>query len=214
MPNPFHIAFPVNDIDAAREFYGTVLECPEGRSSENWIDFDLYGHQIVAHYKPPTGDSDSAAHHNPVDGHDVPVPQFRSRARLGSVAAAGGQAAIAQRRIRDRTVHSIRRRTRRTRDDVLSRPSRQRSGIQSVQRYVAVVRNVELRNRDSEYKPEAPERKRVCIHGHSLSRPACGALPTPSDRTSDQPLASVVATGQRFLRCATNQLRYAQRQFR
>jgi len=76
MPNPFHIAFPVDDIAAAREFYGTVLGCPEGRSSENWIDFDLYGHQIVAHYKPPAGDSGKTEHHNPVDGHDVPVPHF------------------------------------------------------------------------------------------------------------------------------------------
>ena len=73
---PFHIAFPVHDIAAAREFYGSVLGCPEGRSSDHWIDFDLFGHQIVAHYKPP-GDAVSApVHHNPVDGHDVPVPHF------------------------------------------------------------------------------------------------------------------------------------------
>ncbi len=71
---PFHIAFPVDDLDAARRFYGTILGCPEGRSSEQWIDFDLFGHQIVAHLKP--GRPDSATHHNPVDGHDVPVPHF------------------------------------------------------------------------------------------------------------------------------------------
>ena len=47
--NLFHLAFPVNDLDAAREFYGGLLGCPEGRSSDAWIDFDLYGHQIVAH---------------------------------------------------------------------------------------------------------------------------------------------------------------------
>jgi len=70
---PFHIAFPVNDLAAARHFYGTVLGCPEGRSSDTWIDFDFYGHQIVAHMKPGTGER---AHHNPVDGHDVPVPHF------------------------------------------------------------------------------------------------------------------------------------------
>ena len=49
---PFHIAFPVDDLDAARTFYGTTLGCPEGRSSAQWIDFDLFGHQIVAHLKP------------------------------------------------------------------------------------------------------------------------------------------------------------------
>ncbi len=72
---PFHLAFPVNDLAAARHFYGTVLGCPEGRSCEQWIDFDLFGHQIVAHLKegvsatPPVGS-------NAVDGHDVPIPHF------------------------------------------------------------------------------------------------------------------------------------------
>ena len=75
MPNPFHIAFPVDDLPAAREFYGGLLQCPEGRSSDTWIDFDLYGHQIVAHYKPPA-EFGNETHHNPVDGHDVPVPHF------------------------------------------------------------------------------------------------------------------------------------------
>ena len=73
---PFHIAFPVHDVEEARAFYGGVLGCPEGRSSEDWIDFDLFGHQIVAHYKPPAETNADAAHHNPVDGHDVPVPHF------------------------------------------------------------------------------------------------------------------------------------------
>jgi uncharacterized protein len=70
---PFHLAFSVHDLSAAREFYGGVLGCPEGRSSDQWIDFDLFGHQIVAHLqRVPT----AATHHNPVDGHDVPVPHF------------------------------------------------------------------------------------------------------------------------------------------
>ncbi len=69
---PFHIAFPVDDLAAARAFYGEVLGCPEGRSSERWIDFDLFGHQIVAHLS----DAHVARAHNPVDGHDVPVPHF------------------------------------------------------------------------------------------------------------------------------------------
>ena len=72
---PFHIAFPVDDLAAARHFYGTVLGCPEGRSSDEWIDFDLFGHQIVAHLKPRDPGA-APAHHNPVDGHDVPVPHF------------------------------------------------------------------------------------------------------------------------------------------
>ncbi len=72
---PFHLAFPVSDLPSARHFYGTVLGCPEGRSAEHWIDFDLFGHQIVAHYKPAPAASE-ALHSNPVDGHDVPVPHF------------------------------------------------------------------------------------------------------------------------------------------
>lgn len=72
---PFHIAFPVDDLVAARHFYGTVLGLPEGRSAEHWIDFDLFGHQIVAHYKPKAAEKDSL-HRNAVDGHDVPVPHF------------------------------------------------------------------------------------------------------------------------------------------
>ena len=71
---PFHIAFPVDDLAAARHFYGTVLGCPEGRSSGHWIDFDLFGHQIVAHHKPKP--ASEAVHSNPVDGHDVPIPHF------------------------------------------------------------------------------------------------------------------------------------------
>ena len=73
---PFHIAFPVDDIAAARHFYRSVLGCPEGRSAENWVDFNLFGHQIVAHYKPKEAFAGEAQHHNPVDGHDVPVPHF------------------------------------------------------------------------------------------------------------------------------------------
>ena len=72
MANLFHLAFPVNDLDAARDFYGNVLGCPEGRSSENWIDFDLFGHQIVAHLAPGSGSRSS----NAVDSDDVPVPNF------------------------------------------------------------------------------------------------------------------------------------------
>ena len=68
---PFHLAFAVHDLAVARAFYGELLGCPEGRSAETWIDFDLYGHQIVAHLDP---DKTMAEVHNPVDGHDVTVP--------------------------------------------------------------------------------------------------------------------------------------------
>jgi extradiol dioxygenase family protein len=70
---PFHIAFPVDDLAAARAFYGGILGCPEGRSAADWIDFNLFGHQIVAHLAPGRRNE---AHANPVDGHDVPVPHF------------------------------------------------------------------------------------------------------------------------------------------
>jgi extradiol dioxygenase family protein len=71
--SPFHLAFPVDNLEAARKFYGTVLGCEEGRSSDQWIDFSLFGHQIVAHFQAA---DDKPDHSNPVDGHDVPVPHF------------------------------------------------------------------------------------------------------------------------------------------
>jgi uncharacterized protein len=71
--NLFHLAFPVNDLADTREFYGGVLGCSEGRSSERWIDFDLYGHQIVAHLAE-NGAGVRASNH--VDVDSVPVPHF------------------------------------------------------------------------------------------------------------------------------------------
>lgn len=70
---PFHLAFSVHDLAAARAFYGGTLGCAEGRSSDQWIDFDLYGHQIVAHLSAAARPAEAT---NPVDGHDVPVPHF------------------------------------------------------------------------------------------------------------------------------------------
>ncbi|HEY8618180.1 VOC family protein [Phenylobacterium sp.] len=69
----FHLAFPVRDLEEARAFYGGLLGCPEGRSSPEWVDFDFYGHQIVAHLSP-----DEVGHKatNAVDGHEVPVRHF------------------------------------------------------------------------------------------------------------------------------------------
>ena len=70
---PFHLAFPVDDLAAARGFYGELLGCAEGRSAKEWVDFDLHGHQIVAHLAPQQVRRRST---NPVDGEDVPVPHF------------------------------------------------------------------------------------------------------------------------------------------
>jgi extradiol dioxygenase family protein len=68
----FHLAMPVDDLDAARHFYGKVLGLEQGRSSETWIDWNLRGHQFVTHLAPER----QQRIHNPVDGHDVPVPHF------------------------------------------------------------------------------------------------------------------------------------------
>jgi uncharacterized protein len=70
----FHLAMPVHDLAAARGFYGDLLGCPEGRSSDTWVDFDLYGHQFVAHLDDGAGPRTAIT--NPVDGHEVPVPHF------------------------------------------------------------------------------------------------------------------------------------------
>jgi uncharacterized protein len=87
---PFHFAFPVRDIAEARAFYGDLLGCREGRSSDDWVDFDFYGHQIVAHRVDGAGGD---AGGNPIDGHDVPVPHF------GAVLDMDGWQALADRLI-------------------------------------------------------------------------------------------------------------------
>lgn len=71
---PFHLAFPVHDLEAARAFWGGLMGCSEGRSAPEWIDFNFYGHQIVAHLVTGMQPFDAGA--NQVDGHDVPVPHF------------------------------------------------------------------------------------------------------------------------------------------
>lgn len=71
--SPFHLAFPVDNLEAARRFYGELLGCPEGRSSDHWVDFDLRGHQIVAHLAPEGAPRRASG---PVDGEEVPVPHF------------------------------------------------------------------------------------------------------------------------------------------
>jgi extradiol dioxygenase family protein len=69
---PFHLAIPVNNLEESRKFYGELLGCDEGRSSEHWVDFNFFGHQLVCHL----ADSMDEQTTNPVDGHDVPVPHF------------------------------------------------------------------------------------------------------------------------------------------
>ena len=71
--SPFHLAFPVHDLSEARRFYGELLGCPEGRSSERWVDFDFYGHQLVAHLAPDEPNSRAVSD---VDGHSVPARHF------------------------------------------------------------------------------------------------------------------------------------------
>lgn len=83
--SPFHLAFPVHDLAAARAFWGGTMGCAEGRSSDQWIDFDFYGHQIVAHLSPDGRSSDAARNH--VDGHGVPVPHFGVVLTLADFAA-------------------------------------------------------------------------------------------------------------------------------
>ncbi|MBR9856489.1 MAG: glyoxalase [Gammaproteobacteria bacterium] len=73
--SPFHLAIPVDDLNAARIFYRDVFGLDEGRSSSQWVDFDFYGHQLVIHEHPKTA-GQQQAHTNPVDGQDVPVPHF------------------------------------------------------------------------------------------------------------------------------------------
>jgi len=71
---PFHLAIPVFDLAACRKFYGETLGFPEGRSSDHWVDFNMYGHQLVIHYQAPSNHDVPAG--NEVDGHSVPVPHF------------------------------------------------------------------------------------------------------------------------------------------
>lgn len=71
--SPFHIAIPVHNLQECRTFYRDILGCEEGRSSDHWVDFNLFGHQLVIHYKPK---SEEALHTNPVDGKNVPVPHY------------------------------------------------------------------------------------------------------------------------------------------
>jgi uncharacterized protein len=71
---PFHLAIPVDDLEICRTFYRDILGCEEGRSSDHWVDFNFFGHQLVIHYKEKA--SEGAKNTNPVDGKDIPIPHF------------------------------------------------------------------------------------------------------------------------------------------
>lgn len=95
---PFHLAFPVDDLAAARDFYGRIIGCEEGRSADRWVDFDFFGHQIVTHLvaRPKRAESDAGS--NPVDGHNVPVPHFGlvlTMAQFDALAARFAEAGVA-----------------------------------------------------------------------------------------------------------------------
>ena len=70
---PFHLAIPVDNLEKSRKFYKNILGCEEGRSSDHWVDFNLFGHQLVIHYKEKKIEDTNT---NPVDGKDVPIPHF------------------------------------------------------------------------------------------------------------------------------------------
>jgi len=70
---PFHVAIPVHNLEQCRIFYGETLGCEEGRSSDHWVDFNFFGHQLVIHYKPKAAED---VHTNSVDGKNVPVPHY------------------------------------------------------------------------------------------------------------------------------------------
>ncbi len=134
---PFHLAFPVDDLARARAFYGGVLGCPEGRSSDEWIDFNLFGHQIVAHLAPPRVAAD---HHNPVDGHAVPVPHFGVVLPWDDFHALAARLRDQGVALCDRALHPFCRPGGRAGHDVLPGPGGQRAGVQEFPRPLPAVR--------------------------------------------------------------------------
>ena len=146
---PFHLAIPVYDLAAARHFYGEVFGCAEGRSSEHWVDFDFFGHQLVIHEAPKMAYQEAAVS-NPVDGHDVPVPHF------GVVLGAGRAPAQPRDAVRHRALRALQGPSRRAGDHVPSRSLWQRSGVQGVQGHRPAVRQVSARCPGSEQAPLNP----------------------------------------------------------
>ena len=137
---PFHLAVPVHDLAAARQFYGGLLGCPEGRSSPEWVDFDFFGHQLVAHL-----DHDRASRSgisNVVDGKEVPVPHFGVVLEWDHWHRLAETPARGRRALRHRARHPLPGPGGGAGDDVFLRSGRQRTGIQGIPRPVAIVREV------------------------------------------------------------------------
>jgi extradiol dioxygenase family protein len=106
---PFHVALQVRDINEARNFYKTILGCSEGRSDAQWIDFNLYGHQLVCHLNPSLGPQGKiSAHHNSVDAHSVPVPHCGVVLEMGRLDCAVTTAQGTPNTIRRRALCSLR----------------------------------------------------------------------------------------------------------
>jgi extradiol dioxygenase family protein len=140
MLQPFHLAIPVHSLSAARDFYGRLFGCAEGRSSEQWVDFDFFGHQVVAHLDPGRKPH---VHHNEVDGHDVPVPHFGVVLEWQAWQTLAERLRKAGTPIRNRTRYPLRGPGGRAGDDVPLRPVRQRARVQGVQGPFAAVCEVD-----------------------------------------------------------------------
>ena len=136
----FHLAFPVTDLARARDFYGRYLGCAEGRSSDAWVDFDFFGHQIVAHKVASAQMSDATSL---VDGDNVPVRHFGVVLSLPGVGGAGGEVQGGGAGVRHRAARPLSGRAGRAGDDVLPRSVRQRARVQGVRRPRPPVRQVD-----------------------------------------------------------------------
>src|SRR5690242_18012748 len=136
---PFHLAFPVSSLASARAFYGELLGCPEGRSSEDWVDFDFHGHQIVAHLAPE--EACAVAAHD-VDGDAVPVRHFGLVLSMEAWQGVGRSAAPGRHAFRHRAAYPLCRPAGRAGHDVPARPERECAGVQGVRRSLAAVREV------------------------------------------------------------------------
>ncbi len=145
LPTPnyprFHLAFPVADLGEARRFYGGLLGCAEGRSSDDWVDFDFYGHQIVAHKVGAAGMADATSL---VDGQNVPVRHFGVILDVPAWQALAAKLEAAGTRVHHRAVRPFQGTARRAGDDVLPRPVRQCARVQGVRGHRTAVREEPL----------------------------------------------------------------------
>ena len=134
----FHLAVPVDDLDAARRFYGETLGLAQGRSADTWVDWNLHGHQLVTHLAPAR----TERIHNPVDGHDVPVPHFGLILTVDAFHQLADRLRAADTDFVIEPYVRFAGRNRRAVDDVPARPGRQRPGVQGVRRRLPGVRRL------------------------------------------------------------------------